>query len=177
MIAVFWMLCSPIATSADWGRPSGLYCVSSSCSKGECQKCEGVPKSSDVCKMVNGFDFGTGITSSETDDSYLESACTGVADGGSSWCDNIPDQSQKTVCTTIAGQGNAVAIWKKPSCHIDHGHDGDYNYCRVYNCVRNPQIPDLDGHCDESEGCQGTFYMLTRTEMSSNNATVANVLV
>jgi hypothetical protein len=113
--------------------------------------------------MTDGFDFGDAINMSDTDDKYLYAACAKAADGDKSMCDNIKDAGQKGACQVAVNGGkggNAFVIYVKPSCH--GAEQTKQNICNIYNCQRNPVIADMDGHCDESVGCQGTFMMYTK---------------
>mmetsp|Transcript_16173 Transcript_16173/g.25901 ORF Transcript_16173/g.25901 Transcript_16173/m.25901 type:complete len:179 (+) Transcript_16173:65-601(+) len=164
-----------LVPAGAWQRLPAGQCVNWTCSLGDCIKCEGVPIKGS-CKMVNGFNFETAIQASATDDSFLLEACQKIADGDSSGCDDVSDPGQKGACQSIVQRkgGNAISIWAKRSCHTDpQGGSPTYNYCNVYSCDSNPEMSDLDGHCDESVGCQGTFMMYTK--ISNVNTTIVSV--
>merc|ERR1712146_579046 len=68
---------------------------------------------------------------------------------------------------------NTISFWAHPSCHSDPvGGNPDYMQAMFYQCSG---IPPLDGHCDESVGCQGTFQTLQKSSVAnSQKSSVAN---
>merc|ERR1712176_670741 len=57
---------------------------------------------------------------------------------------------------------NVVSTFKHPSCHTDaEGSSDAYRYCTFWTSTPGA-TPELDGHCDEATGCQGTFETMMR---------------
>merc|ERR1712137_1039003 len=156
----------------DW-TPMGASCVASSqpLPSGErCFKCAGVPNPSNPsCRLLGGLDM----------DPFGDDDCKRIAEGTFGSCNAVAQQSQGACTSTVAacktGNCNMVSIWETPSCHTDV--KPSYKFCNFYSC--EPSFlanPDLDGHCDEAVGCQGTFFSLTTGQSRGGEEAVVATL-
>merc|ERR1719316_796571 len=145
---------SAYTADSGWAR-LGQPCDAASLPSGsQCFKCAGVPvPGNSACTMVNGFDL----------DPFTDEDANSIATGqfSADQCDSLTHTNYAAVCKDMVSKCsspeacNVVSIWATPSCHTDVS--ATYKFVNFYTCTGEP---DLDGHCDESEGCQGTFYSL-----------------
>lgn len=122
-----------------------------------CQQCAGIPTTpASGCTQKGGADLHGG---SEAD-------CQDLAAGNDVDCSRFGSHAKecnvaKSACAN--GTCNTYSIFFHPSCHTDPlGSDPAYNFCYFWQCSSNAQAAaNLDGHCGESAGCQGTFKTYT----------------
>jgi len=157
----------PAPTPAPNGwKPLGDDCEASYTASGsQCLKCAGIPKPSNPsCRMVGGLDLNP----------LGDEDCKSIAAGTFASCDSVAAANREAckgvVAACSSGDCNVVSIWKSPSCHTDVS--AAYKYCYFHSCQDSfLDSPDLDGHCDEAVGCQGTFYTLGRQAAPSMEVT------
>merc|ERR1712032_59186 len=131
-----------------------------------CQQCAGIPTPASGCIQKGGADLHGG---SEAD-------CQDLAAGNYVDCSRFGSHAAecnaaKSACAN--GNCNTYSIFFHPSCHTDPlGSDPAYNFCYFWQCSSQSQAAsNLDGHCGDKVGCQGTFK--TYTALTSAQAKVA----
>jgi len=106
---------------------------------------------------VNPFDYSScqAIAEGNFDASKCDSlqSYTGGADAGAA----AACKAVVSACKEGSNKCNVVSTFKHPSCHTDaEGSSDAYRYCTFWTSPPGA-TPELDGHCDEATGCQGTF--------------------